>query len=604
VAVQNSLEMKDIGQSHAATITTAHASLVFLKVENCASGKDHYISECLAGDKVEESTKLLGTGSQCKHATLQFRHTGPFPNSCTPDNDPAKNLDIEQFSSYDNKASIDVSTQIHSQGTDSNGLALRRTLSSESERLPMQVDPDSVLSGIPAFSLISRDFIVENLVHSSQNLNDEIPYPRKSQVMSAPSDALGLLFEKVGTVCSLGDLNLPPLSSCTVHHSACNNVKQLQLSSTAPKMDFIAECSDLIPSSNDKVSLIDSDFKPALKAANITGSVNCEIEAEQSSISLLVSEAVDGKRPCLHGTFQKLPEAFVPELSACALETHKEEEQNYAEHSKQILEEMLGMCLACSHDDAPDHTLQVVSNVRTRKDLDLLSDTPQDISLPPGVLTPDIQELLTFWGFLLKAVKSIGPKDIEEVLAALQIVLPESVQELLDPVFDAIEEAAVELAETDAALTDKILVHDQHINKFEPNPGLSGSAKLPKVTTPNAAYALHHSGTQRSDSSAMVCDKESRISIQQTGLLAAENHELGLPQDAMINTQSQAGNAVLGNINPGIMDGGSSKVETKCRCHLLTIFGCGILLASTAALGLMTGMAFSTNCGCWCLTDA
>jgi hypothetical protein len=557
----------------------AHASLGFLKVDNSHLKVDKCetkleVSERLAGD---ESTKSLSNKIEC--STLQFRHSGESVNvcqSCPPENKLMSNLEIQECcgnqSLFD--STLHCSKQVHNQAQ----CLQISSDSSASEMLPIPVSFDPELAALPVLSLRSRDFIAENLLHSNSSFNENFlsrcHYPLQvgTQFVTAPSEAVGVLLEQ----------NLSSLALPVMQHTPSNRVRQLFVTSIAPSKDFIAEkCgrrSTESVSSDDVACRSKVEVEQALHLPSIHG----------------LHAAMVSNGPLLHGVFQSLPGAFVPEFSENALETDNKPGQVV----QPLLEDLLSLCLACSYDDTSDNA--PARDYMPQIELDLVSTAPQDLSKPAALPASNNKNIVTYRRFLLHSVELIESKDIEEILVALQSVLPESVQELLDPVFDVIEETAERMATQGAGIPSPGKSLDSE-HSIQITQSLQDSETLPEKPSEAAADGLLQDHDCKSiqglkTQSAGICAEESRVR-------GADNLEWDHSQAGASMGNEQSGVSGLGYKTPLGMHRESNRVEKGGGSILLWMLGCGIIISSIFAFCLIAGMAFSTDCGCVCLNN-
>ena len=268
---------------------------------------------------------------------------------------------------------------------------------------------------------------------------------------------------------------------------------------------------------------------------------------------------------------QVLPEAFVAEFSKGVLEqAHKTDKAGMP-----FLEELMSMCLACSYDA----TLQDQEYAKTEH----VTPAVAPVSSVSIQHTP-----ISFWSFLMHAVRSIRPKKIRELLDALQDILPDSAKELLDPVFDIVDQAAEDVAreDTEASMNTENLQNYVHM----------------------AAWGMHHEPKTQESSVKSTAATQSTLAGS-TDQLRSVNQVIShsSPSSRAAPTRPSAPNeankveftTVACQILPD-----RHKIKLERGSLLVWIIGFGILIGCAFSIVLIGFMASSPYCGCDCLNSS
>ena len=300
---------------------------------------------------------------------------------------------------------------------------------------------------------------------------------------------------------------------------------------------------------------------------------------------------------------QKLSSAFIAEYTRGSVETIGHWQQGGTgdpEAIPQLLEGLFSMCLADAHDGEragtpPAEQTRAAANSNSERMLAELNK-PKDTGRVTTAAEQPV-DALTYKSFILRVIRSIHPKDFGDILEALEGMLPESMRELVEPLYEVVDEAAEDVAAAQAARQ----AAPEPGGSLDPDEGqgpedseASGDedeVEDPERSSPTAANArearIRVHGSPQSGCSA------SPIDVPAAPLTAEDSESPGIRSAA-----TPAGGPCAGR-DP------SSTPPGCCRSSLLLrFFGAFVLAAGLATLGLVGVLATSSDCGCTCLANA
>jgi hypothetical protein len=204
---------------------------------------------------------------------------------------------------------------------------------------------------------------------------------------------------------------------------------------------------------------------------------------------------------------------------------------------------------------------------------------------------------LTYGGFIARAVRSVPPKDVGDILEALEGMLPESVQELVEPLREAVDEAAEAAA---AAQAGKGAPGGPEGPGPEDDEGSGdeedeeGGAKEADERSPPTAASDVSKGN----------DREARILVKDA---SPRPDVTAAPHAALVGrAPADLAPAVAAAPAAGGAGGGDPAAPPpppRRSSPLVRLFGGVMLLAGLASLALVGLLATSSDCGCACLAN-
>ena len=241
-------------------------------------------------------------------------------------------------------------------------------------------------------------------------------------------------------------------------------------------------------------------------------------------------------------TMQALPSTFIPEYSPRAAELSVENGYQKEEFSDYLCD-LLSMCQPNLLKDSCEGNLNAKEIVLDASVL-MTMNASRKTGIQPDMNMPILLNSNSYTSFLLLIVESIQPRHLGHILEALQDMLPESVQDLMEPLHEIIEEGAEKLANL-------------------------------KNLPDHKAYKQHVSPDLCGDNNG---DNSNNLHTVKTVTFAAS------VQSVVLHKQ---------------------RTSLCCKkINLVWLFGCVMLFAGAATICLVAALATSSNCGCTCLMNS